>query len=330
MQNLAEIAVPRLLLAALSVSILSHSALSAADPALRIATWQGDRAGAFAFTLDDGQREHAEIAAPMFDAVGLKATFVINPGKIVTGADGWFASWDHWRALAGNGHEIGNHTMTHPNLTDASVTADMLEAQIVTAKQVIEREIGLPCITFCYPYNAESDAARALVARTHAVATNNQRKAYGGPDFTVAQANAWADEAIAQRTLIVPMIHGIDSGYMPFSSRAVLEDHLAYVAAKQDRLWVAPIGVIGRYQQERDAAKLARQASASGTTTFTLTCPLDPTVYHVPLTVVIASGPATSASASRSGGIEVPCTVRGEVICCDVVPGQEPVTVTWQ
>ncbi len=315
-----------LLLLTLSWSVV------AAEESVRIATWQGDRAGAFAFTFDDGQREQAAVAAPLLDALGLKATFVINPGKTATGSEGWFGSWDQWRALSKNGHEIGNHSMTHPNFTQ--VKEEVLEGEIVGAQQLIEKEIGQPCVTFCYPFNAESDAARVIVKRTHAVSTSGERKAYGGPDFTAAKANAWVDEAIAKKSLVIAMIHGIDSGYLPFSGRAVFKDHLDYVKAKESQVWVAPIGVIRRYEQERMVAKLEITGGATiagaKKVTFTLSCPLEPRIFSVPLTVVIASGAAKVVTAKREGGGEVTATVQDGVILCDVAPGKGAVTVTWK
>ena len=313
-----------LLLFTLSCSAV---AFAAEADAVRIALWQGDRAGAFAFTFDDGQREQAALAGPMLDALGLKATFVINPGKTAPGPDGWYGSWDQWRALSKNGHEIGNHSMTHPNFTQ--VKEDVLEAEIVGAQKLIEKEIGQPCVTFCYPFNAESDAARVIVKRTHAVSTSGERKAYGGPDFTAAKANAWVDEAIANKSVVVAMIHGIDSGYLPFAGRAIFKDHLDYVKSKEAQVWVAPIGVIRRYEQERTTAKIEAKPGAKKVT-FTLSCPLEPTIYSVPLTVVIASGPAKSVSAKRDGGGEVKATAHGDVILCDAAPGKGAVTVTWK
>jgi peptidoglycan/xylan/chitin deacetylase (PgdA/CDA1 family) len=304
--------------------------LAPAQDVARIATWQGDRAGAMAFVLDDGQREQAIIGAPLFDDVGLLATFVINPGKVaaVTG-EGWYASWDEWRAVAKGGHEIGNHSMTHPNFTTAPES--VLEEEIAAAQHRIEKEIGRPCHTFCYPFNAETPAARALVAKTHAVSTNTRRKAYGGPKFIAAQANAWADEAIAQRSLVVAMIHGIDTGYLPFAGRAVLRDHLAYVKSKSDQLWVAPLGVVDRYRQERETAKLDVQ-SGERTVILTLECDLDPLVYDVPLTVVIAAGgePTMVQAMSATSPDGITTTVHGSAIHCEVLPGKGPVTVRWK
>lgn len=317
---------PLCLLALLS----SPSVVQAADEAVRIAAWQGDRAGAYALTFDDGQREQVTLAGPMLDALGLKATFVINPGKTpAQTGETWNASWDEWRAMAKNGHEIGNHSMTHTNF--AQVKDEGLEEEIVTAQKRIEQELGQPCITFCYPFNAETPASRAVVKRTHAVATDTKRKAYGGKDFTAAKANAWVDEAITRKELVVAMIHGIDTGYLPFTGRAVFKDHLDYLTSKEAELWIAPLGVIGRYQQQRAVAKLEAKSGAHQAV-FTLTCPLDAKTYHIPLTVVIACGAAPKTPlAKRDGASEaVPVSIHGDAIHCEVVPGPGPVTVSWK
>ena len=308
----------------------SHGAVQAADDAVRIAKWQGDRVGAFALTFDDGQREQVTLAGPMLDALGIKATFVINPGKTpAQTGESWNGSWDEWRAMAKNGHEIGNHSMTHTNF--AQVKDEGLEEEIVVAQKRIEQEIGQPCITFCYPFNAETPASRVVVKRTHAVATDTRRKAYGGKDFTADKANAWVDEAIAKKDLVVAMIHGIDTGYLPFTGRAVFKDHLDYLKSKEAQVWIAPFGVVDRYRQQREAAKLEAKPGAHQAI-FTLTCPLDPKFYNVSLTVVIACGstPKTPV-AKRDGASEpTPVSIHGDALHCEVVPGPGLVTVSWK
>lgn len=299
-----------------------------AQDSARVATWSGDRAGAFAFTFDDGYRQHVTIAAPMLDALGLKATFAINPGKTSANGNTGNGTWDDWRALARGGHEIANHSMTHPNLSQVADAAT-LEQEIVGAQAIIEKQLGQPCSTFVYPFNAESAAARALVRKSHSAWTGGERKAYGGPDFTTAKANAWIDEAIAQRSLIVAMIHGIDGGYLPFANRAVLKDHLDYAKAHEAQVWIAPLGVIRRYAAEREVATLAVKGGP-GTAVISLTTTLDATAYAVPLTVVIASGAAMTVSARRAGGGAIPARIVGDHLLCDVVPGPGAVTVSWK
>ncbi len=297
-----------------------------------IAPWQGNRAGAMALTFDDGQREQAGLAGPMLNALGLKATFVINPGKTASKEDGFYGTWDQWRALSKQGHEIGNHSMTHPNFAkiDTQEEAAILDQEIVAAKALIEKEIGQPCYTFCYPFNQESDASRAIVQRTHVVWTDRTRKTYGGPNFTSDKANAWVDEAITKKSLIVAMIHGIDTGYLPFAGRKIFQDHLTYLASKTDQVWVAPLGTIGRYMKERDQAKLSIIKSTHKTISLTLTHELDVTLYQVPLTIVLHCEGATSVTAKSEKNKTISASVKGSVIHCNIIPGPDIVTISWE
>jgi hypothetical protein len=60
-----------------------------------------------------------------------------------------------------------------------------------------------------------------------------------------------------------------------------------------------------------------------------LTCPLDPTLYHFPLTVVVALPGVTAASASQSSFSNIPVIVGKDSVQFDVVPGLAPTTLTW-
>jgi peptidoglycan/xylan/chitin deacetylase (PgdA/CDA1 family) len=60
------------------------------------------------------------------------------------------------------GHEIGSHSMTHPNLRLLS-PADARE-EIVASKKLLEDRFGVQVRDFCYPYGAWNDSVRDAVA----------------------------------------------------------------------------------------------------------------------------------------------------------------------
>lgn len=62
--------------------------------------------------------------------------------------------WDDLRALAGDGHEIGSHSLTHPILT--SVDDRQLARELAGSRARIEAELQRPCESFCYP-NGDCD-----------------------------------------------------------------------------------------------------------------------------------------------------------------------------
>lgn len=59
---------------------------------------------------------------------------------------------------------IGNHTRTHPRLSE--LDRDAIESEIVGGKEIIEAELGINVDRFCYPFN-DYNATAVDVARSH-------------------------------------------------------------------------------------------------------------------------------------------------------------------
>src|SRR3954465_56884 len=72
------------------------------------ARWQ-NRNWAGALTYDDALAVDLDNAIPVLDSLGLKATFYLSgySGTLNT-------RLKDWRAVAAEGHELGNHTLFHP------------------------------------------------------------------------------------------------------------------------------------------------------------------------------------------------------------------------
>jgi peptidoglycan/xylan/chitin deacetylase (PgdA/CDA1 family) len=58
-------------------------------------------------------------------------------------------TWDEIRKLAGSGHEIGSHTMTHPNI--AYVAESEMQVELTQSKRRLEQELKQEIIHFAYP-----------------------------------------------------------------------------------------------------------------------------------------------------------------------------------
>ena len=59
-------------------------------------------------------------------------------------------SWEEIKSLHNDGHIIGSHTMSHPNV--AHIEADQQHWELEKSKHVIEKEIGICCDHFSYPH----------------------------------------------------------------------------------------------------------------------------------------------------------------------------------
>ena len=85
--------------------------------------WQDQKKCAVCLTYDDGIDIDLDNVIPVLDSLGLKATFYV-PGNSTS----LNKRMDEWRAVAKEGHELGNHTLFHPcfgkSMNRAWVTAD--------------------------------------------------------------------------------------------------------------------------------------------------------------------------------------------------------------
>ena len=123
-------------------------------------------------TFDDGCRCFADVVAPELAERGMTATLFAVAGLL-----GASNRWDEERGerreelldaaelrrLADQGIEIGCHSRTHRDLAGAS--ADQLAAEIGGAKRELEKAIGRPVSTFCYPRPISQYTARHSAAR---------------------------------------------------------------------------------------------------------------------------------------------------------------------
>jgi peptidoglycan/xylan/chitin deacetylase (PgdA/CDA1 family) len=131
--------------------------------------------GLFAITFDDGYRSVIRSALPILDALGLAATAFV-PTQLVGGLapysgiergetrgdDEWHTlEWGDLRTLVAAGWQVGSHTHTHARLTTCD--RDVALAELVTSRELLERELGVACRMVAYPYG-QADAAVAAAA----------------------------------------------------------------------------------------------------------------------------------------------------------------------
>lgn len=333
---------PRLLVSACALisalvgpSIPASAQKGEAEQRLLVTRFQGARKAALSYTFDDGLRDHYTIAFPMLNKLGLKGTFYVVGKPILDSSElaaakkpGSFGSisWPELKEMAEAGHEIGNHSWSHPHLTVLEEAP--LREEIDRNAQMITEKVGQAPLTFCYPGNGRNDKVRATVLKNHVAAREIQFE-IGMPTLTAADANRWADETLAKREWGVAMLHGIKHGYHALSSEAVLEEHLQFVKARQNEIWVDTFANVARYRLQREAAKFQDVKVAANQIDFVLECPLDPKTYNVPLTVRVATGPLKTATARRGEQI-LPVEVRDGLVLVTAVPDSLPITVSWQ
>lgn len=120
--------------------------------------WADDRKSAFTFTFDDGCMTQYTYAKPILDSFGFKGTFFVVNSLLTDDLPGIlrYGTWNQFRSMALEGHEIGSHTETHPDLTTLingdTTTPGTLLYELHHSKITIDQKIfNQKCITIAYP-----------------------------------------------------------------------------------------------------------------------------------------------------------------------------------
>jgi peptidoglycan/xylan/chitin deacetylase (PgdA/CDA1 family) len=106
--------------------------------------------------------------------------------------------WGDLRALRAAGHEIGSHSHSHPLLPSCSDRE--LEHELTHSKLEIEREIGGPVTSFCYPNGSWDPRVLAAV----------RKAGYACAVTTQHGSNARGREMFALRRCDLSYVHCVD------------------------------------------------------------------------------------------------------------------------
>ncbi|MGH9969386.1 MAG: glycosyltransferase [Pyrinomonadaceae bacterium] len=110
----------------------------------------GDHPGLIALTFDDGPDPNWTPAIlDILKQEKVPATF------FVIGKNGQ-AYPDLLRRIVNEGHEIGNHTFTHPNLGE--IPGSLTELELNATQRLIESEVGRSTVLFRPPYFGDAEA----------------------------------------------------------------------------------------------------------------------------------------------------------------------------
>ena len=236
--------------------------------------------GAVSLTFDDGRSTQLEHAIPILDQLDLRGTFYLNPD-----GDDWRERLAPWWDVAQRGHEIGNHTTTHPaprNLADVSQTSydDMTIDEM--AHEISEAQERLKEIapdqqdwTFCYPcyttdigHGLGRQSYIPLIEKHFVAGRGGSEYGFGNiPEkIDLACAGGFACErmsafemiglveelAVGQHHWVMLIFHDISGDRLTTSEydfRLLCE----YIARRKDALWCDTVAAVARrIRDQRD------------------------------------------------------------------------------
>jgi peptidoglycan/xylan/chitin deacetylase (PgdA/CDA1 family) len=110
----------------------------------------------FCTSWDDGYRQDAKIAG-LLDRFNLKGTFFVTVNYGIKGL-----TRTEIRNLATN-HEIGSHTLNHPDL--AKIPKDIAAYEITQSKNSLEAMVDREIESFCYPFGRYNSSVVEIVKK---------------------------------------------------------------------------------------------------------------------------------------------------------------------
>ncbi len=311
-----------------------------------IEKWFEGKQSATVLTFDDWSPGQGPIAMPALINKGLTGSFYVTTHNKFTGGGYIQMEWGASRGL-----EIGNHTITHPKLSD--VTATQLVNEVADAKNLIDANVpsqkGVE--TFVYPYGAYNQAVINEVKKKHIAArlfedrrdyTFKYEFAQTEDDYykikqiqvnnTVMDTEKmafWIDHANTHNGLMIFTFHSIGANDTWFDqiSESFFNNLLDVVVSKKDTTWVTTFSKAIKYHKEAHSATLSTLSNTSSKWVLKLSDSLDDATYNQALTLRLKVPTGEVISSITQTENNIPFTVEGSEVVFNAVPDAGQLTL---
>jgi len=239
--------------------------------------WPAGCRAAVSLTFDDARPSQVDRGLPVLDTHGVKATFYVSPRRVEERLAGW-------RQAVADGHEIGNHTLTHPcsgnfpwsrqNALE-DYTLERIETEILNANAECERLLGVTPATFAYPcgqsFVGRGEGLRSyvpLVARHFVVGRAAFNEIPNDPAFTdlaqvtgmdadgksLEQLEAMVDRTVAAGGWLILFGHEVGDGGFQTTRADALDALCRRCKEPGSGVWIDTVKSIGTHVRERQRA----------------------------------------------------------------------------
>jgi hypothetical protein len=235
--------------------------------------WPEGKRAALSISFDDSRFSQIENGVPILDRYGYKGTFYVMPHVVEQHLEAW-------KTTQQSGHEIGNHTMTHPcsgnfrfsqhNALE-EYTLERMEAELTDANQALHRLLGQTPQTFAYPCGQtyigrgpNTQSYVPLTAKHFLAARGFNGESSNDPTFcdlsqligipadvpTLSVLEARLESSLQQGHWLILAAHdvGLDKG-QSLSSQAL--EALCQYAQNHSEIWFDTVANIATYIQNK-------------------------------------------------------------------------------
>lgn len=248
------------------------------DSATPAFPWPDGKKCALSLTFDDARLSQIDKGIPLLNQFGIKATFYISPENLQQRLEGW-------KQAVANGHEIGNHTNTHPCTGNYAFSRDnaledydldKIASDIDQANDFILTELGIQTQSFAYPcgqkfVGRDDDvqsyvpliSERFLSGRGWLGEDSNdpwlcdfsQLLGMESDGKSFEDLKNLLDKAVAEGRWLVLAGHEMDDGGRQTTLLSSLEELCRYAQDPQNGIWIDTVANIATYIKENREAK---------------------------------------------------------------------------
>lgn len=236
--------------------------------------WPEKKKMALSLTFDDARLSQPDLGIPLLNKHDIKATFYVIPSSVMNRVEGW-------KMAVKSGHEIGNHSYTHPCTGNfawtrdnalENYTLDQMAKQLDSANSFVFNLLGVLPVSFAYPCG-QSFVGRGVNTKSYIPVIASKFKSGRGwldegpndPVFCdlaqltgVEMDNKSFDEikkiieaARANGSWLIFAGHEMNTSGGQTTLLETIEALCRYVKDPANEIWIGTVKEIGEYVSER-------------------------------------------------------------------------------
>jgi peptidoglycan/xylan/chitin deacetylase (PgdA/CDA1 family) len=259
------------------ILLLARLAFAQYDPASDRAErfpWPDGRRVALSLTFDDARLSQPDAGIPLLERHGLKATFYVSPRGLAPRLEAW-------KAAVAAGHEIGNHSLTHPCTGNYAFSRDnaledytleRMALDVDEASRGIEHLLGFRAVSFAYPCG-QSFVGRGLDVRSYVpliarsfrtgrgwlgesandpwICDMSQLQGVESDGKSFEELRALIEEAAKESRWLILAGHEMADTGPQATSLETLDALARYVLDPANGIWVDTVGAVAEYILEQ-------------------------------------------------------------------------------
>jgi beta-glucosidase len=233
-------------------------------------TWPDGKKMAISLTFDDARFSQVDVGIPIMNKYEVKGTFYVSPDRMMERLTGWKEALE-------TGHEIGNHTQTHPctgNFPWArekaleSFTLKDIALEMENANRTVSEVLGITPVSFAYPcgqkFIGRGNSLRSYIPLVSDLFLTGRGWMDEGPNDPVycdlaqltgmesdnksfEQIKSMIDMAAENGAWLVLAGHEIGEPEFQTTWSSTLEQICEYASDPANGIWIAPVGAIAAY-----------------------------------------------------------------------------------